>query len=175
MTAFNTAPMTFYANPYTFDATGFYFNSDTDMRLFDQHMKAAGVEEVEIEFIDGEDWQAALFSVSRPNQADILEWVEAVETYIETEYDAATAYHRIANNGDRWQDVIGPDLNDHGTAFKGTVREYAEDYIDSTGMLDNVPDVISRYFDYDSFARDLVLGGDVSEFTFAGSDWVFSG
>lgn len=36
-------------------------------------------------------------------------------------------------------------------------REFAEDYIDSTGLLDDADELVARYFDYDSFARDLMF------------------
>lgn len=36
-------------------------------------------------------------------------------------------------------------------------RDYAEDYIDSTGMLDGVNDTLRNYFDYDAFTRDLFM------------------
>jgi len=35
--------------------------------------------------------------------------------------------------------------------------DLAYEYIDSTGMLSDVPDSISNYFDYESFGRDLAM------------------
>ena len=40
-------------------------------------------------------------------------------------------------------------------------RDMAEDYIESTGMLSEMPDNLSMYFDYDAFTRDLMF--DYSE------------
>ena len=45
----------------------------------------------------------------------------------------------------------------------GTVTEYAEGYLEDSGLLAEVPESLRYYIDTDSFARDLVLGGDVSE------------
>lgn len=45
----------------------------------------------------------------------------------------------------------------------GTVIEYAEGYLEDSGLLAEVPESLRYYIDTDSFARDLVLGGDVSE------------
>ena len=45
--------------------------------------------------------------------------------------------------------------------FEGTAREYVEDYIDSTGMLDSMPENLRYYFDYDAFTRDMLLNGDI--------------
>jgi len=33
--------------------------------------------------------------------------------------------------------------------------QYIEDYIDSIGMLDSVPDHLQRYFDHEAYGRDL--------------------
>ena len=41
------------------------------------------------------------------------------------------------------------------------VEAYAWEYIESTGMLQGVPEIIARYFDAEAFGRDMVLGGDV--------------
>lgn len=40
-------------------------------------------------------------------------------------------------------------------------EDFAQEFIDSTGMLSDVPDSIARYFDYQAFARDLMF--DYSE------------
>lgn len=44
-----------------------------------------------------------------------------------------------------------------------TVTEYAEAYLEDSGLLGQVPEALRYYIDTDAFARDLVLGGDVSE------------
>lgn len=44
-----------------------------------------------------------------------------------------------------------------------TPTELAEDYIESTGMLKDLPDNLQYYFDYEAFGRDMILGGDVCE------------
>lgn len=36
-----------------------------------------------------------------------------------------------------------------------SMRHYAESYIDDSGMLRDVPNNVSAYFDYEAFARDL--------------------
>ena len=50
-------------------------------------------------------------------------------------------------------------------AYRGSwdsVEDYAAELIEDCGVLDGADEVIVRYFDYEAFARDLVLGGDVS-------------
>lgn len=44
-----------------------------------------------------------------------------------------------------------------------SMTAYAEEYVESTGMLQGVDETVRRYFDYEAFGRDLELGGDVVE------------
>lgn len=62
-------------------------------------------------------------------------------------------------------DDISEAVDQFSDAYIGeqTALDYAYEYIESTGMMDNVNDTVSQYFDYESFARDLKLGGDVVE------------
>jgi antirestriction protein len=49
--------------------------------------------------------------------------------------------------------------------YQGTFRneaEWAEDYAEQTGLLDSMPENLRSYFDFESFARDCRMGGDVS-------------
>jgi antirestriction protein len=39
-------------------------------------------------------------------------------------------------------------------------------------MLDGMPEHLRYYFDYEAFARDMELNGDVTGFRSAGRDWV---
>ncbi len=54
-------------------------------------------------------------------------------------------------------------------------KDFAYDYVESTGMLDNVGDSIQMYFDYDSFARDLFMGDYSSVDDPEGGIYVFRG
>jgi antirestriction protein len=50
------------------------------------------------------------------------------------------------------------DADDFQDRYQGkwqTMKEFAENFVEDTGMLSGVDECIARYFDYESFARDL--------------------
>lgn len=50
--------------------------------------------------------------------------------------------------------------------FEGSFENwmgYVFDYVEATGLLDDVPEVAARYFDYESFGRDLKYDSTVVE------------
>jgi len=51
-----------------------------------------------------------------------------------------------------------------------TDQKRGEEYVDSIGF-ESLGETAENYFDMDAFARDLELGGDVTEFEFAGKTW----
>lgn len=59
-------------------------------------------------------------------------------------------------------DDIREALSERYRGVYDTKADFAADLIDECGDLQNVPDSLARYFDYESYARDLELGGDVS-------------
>lgn len=56
--------------------------------------------------------------------------------------------------------------------FEGTPLEYAEVHIEDTGLLDEVPEHLRRYFDTEAFAQDMVSGGDITQVEIMGRSWV---
>jgi len=67
---------------------------------------------------------------------------------------------------------------DFEDAYQGewdSLTEYAEDCIDSMGALGSLPENLRCYFDYESFGRDLQLGGDVwTTQADGGGVWIFN-
>jgi antirestriction protein len=49
------------------------------------------------------------------------------------------------------------------TVFAGTAEEYVEEYLDSTGMLEQLPEWAQPYIDTERMARDWDLNGDIHE------------
>lgn len=81
-------------------------------------------------------------------------------------------------------DAVGADLNDDlddilsnaNDAFMGTAdsqTDYAEQYLEDTGTLSEVPENLRFYFDTEAFARDLFMDLSYSEDD-SGKIWIFN-
>jgi len=163
---------TYHATPYDISATGFYFTS-----LEDYQVKAAAhrndcglpVEEYEIQYIDGD--AAPLFNALEVNQATLALWFDQFENLDGD--DVVKAIYLADDQGCAMNDIPGR-LEDV-ILFEGNARAYTEDYLESTGMLDQMPESLRFYFDVDAFARDLLMGGDITEIDIDGTAYVVSG
>lgn len=79
-----------------------------------------------------------------------------------------------------WCDNNNTDPTEHAAiafhdAYLGhwdSFTDYVYDYIESTGLLDNIPEHVARYFDYDAFERDL--GFDHTVLNAPHGVWVFA-
>ena len=62
------------------------------------------------------------------------------------------------------EDNLEEELKNCEEAFLGnynSVEDYAYQFVEDCGLLDNMPDNLKAYFDYKAYARDMVLSGDV--------------
>lgn len=155
--------MNYFAQPYDLAADGFYFDS-----LDEYAEKAAAntnffgqpVEEYEIQFIDGD--YPELFRELSIDQGSLHTWFEHFESLSET--DALKCLYLAADLGMDASQVLDADLSEVNL-FQGSAIDYVYFYIEETGMLDQMPETLKVYFDYESFARDLLIGGDIAEFS----------
>lgn len=163
----------YHATPYDISATGFYFTSyDEYVEKAASHKNAYGdpVEEYEIQFIDGDNCE--LFKAIGVNQANLEQWFDDFEDMDDD--DAVKVIYLTEHLGySNPSDLL--DKLDDVCLFEGTAEEYAWDYIEETGMLNDMPENLRYYFDTESFARDLVLGGDITEARINGTDYVIWG
>lgn len=88
-----------------------------------------------------------------------FETVANLAALIEEHGEAIALFYN--NDTSRDIDSLADDFQEAYRGQHDTLEAYAADYIEQTGMLDNVNETIKNYFDYESFARDLKLGGDV--------------
>lgn len=85
--------------------------------------------------------------------AEWFDYVEAREmSHLDSEaFDAGVALGLQLDN-----------ISDNYIGHFNCTTDLAHDYVDGTGMLDDIPSPICLYFNYESFGRDLAL--DYSEF-----------
>jgi Antirestriction protein (ArdA) len=158
-----------YAQPYNPDAKGFYFHNLEEFEDQTEHfLDAFGqpVEELEIQFIDGSREACDLFEACGVNQANLGQFF-AILDYV-PEYQWPALYYLC--------DVIGDDMEtainklDDVTLYTGTLKEAAEELFDEC-YAHNIPENLRFYIDYEKFARDCELSGDMYEFEFAGTTY----
>ena len=157
---------TLYASPYDIDAaTGFYFESlDEYQKKSATHFNRFGglVEEFEMQLIDTDD--AQLFLACSINQANINEWFDDIE--ILDDHEKISLYYLLACAGYTLEQALNK-LDDPSIA-ESSLRDAAEDLFDEC-WLDSVPDLIKHYIDYDKFASDCEIAGDLVEFEYEGN------
>ena len=157
---------TFYAQPYTLDATGFFFDS---LDQYEENVSACRdrfgnpIEEFELQFIDGDAEDAAAFAACRVSQANIQSWFEDVECL---PTDEKTALFFLC-------DVLGSTPEDalrrldDVCIYRGPLKDAAAEFFDEVHG-EQIPARLRHYIDYEAFARDCEVGGDMTEFKFAG-------
>ncbi|MCI5076434.1 antirestriction protein ArdA [Oricola sp.] len=152
------AESVYFAQPYSLDATGFYFET-----LEQYQAKAATnrdrygnpVEEYELQHIDGE--QHRLFNAVGVNQANLGEWFELLDE-LDDDEDRYLIACSLAEDGYAMAE-LAPKWDDY-SIFRGNVAEYAEQIIEECYEL---PDRLACYLDYERLGRDMVLEGSVTE------------
>lgn len=152
---------TLHATPYNLDATGFYFES------FEEYQEQANnsqVEEFEIQFIDGDD--AALFEACGIDQTNLNIWFDEIEPLSDS--DKINLYYLVGCAG--YTLSQGLDKLEDPRITEASLKDAATELFDEC-YLHTVPENIRYYIDYDSFARDCELGGDMTEFEYAGNTY----
>ncbi len=160
---------TYHATPYDISATGFYFETYegyVERAALHRNRYGEPVEEYEIQFIEGDNYR--LFEALSVHQANLKQWFDDFEhlesdDQIKAIYLAEDLSCDMDDILDRLEDVI---------LFEGTAEEFAEAYLEDTGLLDQIPENLRYYFDTKAFARDLVLSGDITELEIDGRTYV---
>lgn len=155
----------FYANPYDLHAAGFYFSTQDEYESqLEDAVNELGqpVEEFEIQLIESDD--PKLYGRIEANNLHLIERLDALQ-----EYEKPAVFWLVDSYGCDLEEAI--DRCDGPCIFEGSALEATYDFIDQTGMLDDVPDYVSRYFDLEACSRDLVLNGDFDEFEYNGTTY----
>lgn len=153
-----------YANPYDTSASGFYFESAEEFRTkYEEHLPT---EEYSIEFIDGELEDAELFEAADITAANLDTWFDTLEP-MET-YDKAGIFFLCGTLGYNLDEALRK--QDDVTLYHGPLEEAARELFDDC-YANEIPKSLRNYIDYDAFARDCEVGGDMTEFDFGGETW----
>lgn len=164
--AHQTASVEFFAQPYNPDAQGLYFST---VEEFEQKsgecrdMFGLPVEEFEIQFIDGSSEEADLFEACGVNQTNIGQFLAIVDEVPDYQYPAL--YYLCDVLGCSMEDAMGK--LDDVTIYNGRLEDAAEELFDEC-YAHEIPENLRNYIDYKRFALDCELGGDMTEFEFAG-------
>ena len=162
--------VTLYAQPYNLDANGFYFGSMAEYTeksegLTDRY--GSLVEEFEIQFIDGSNEDVQLFSACSVNQCNLEQFFTLVDEFDDRE--KAALFYLTNVNGQSMEDAINK--LDDVCLYEGYLKEAAEELFDEC-YAHVIPENLHCYIDYEAFARDCELGGDMYEFNFAGNTYI---
>lgn len=153
---------TLHATPYNRDATGFYFTDAHDYESKSTvHVDRYGnlVEEFEIQFIDGDD--AQLFEACGINQANLNIWFDDIEFL--QDHEKVNLYYLVGVAGHTLSQAL--EKLDDPSITESSLRDAAEELFDEC-WLSSVPESVRFYVDYDKFARDCELSGDMTEFEY---------
>lgn len=148
--------MQLYANPYQGSHLGFYFDSAEEFSAGMEKLEKKGIEEVEIDFIEGSNIEASLFEACKPQQAEVDAFFDLVDDVGDDKEEAAKVFFAVTHNGSEWKSIDTDDVIVH----EGTLEEYAQQLIDD-GIMPTHPE---WYFDFDRFGeaiRDDVVEGAV--------------
>lgn len=156
---------TLHATPYNFDAAGFYFTDAKDYETKAKvHVDRYGylVEEFEIQFIDGDD--AELFEACSINQSNLNIWFNEIEFL--QDFEKVSLYYLVGVIGYNFEQALTK--IDEPSIYRGELLDAAAELFDEC-YLHTIPDNIKYYVDYEKFARDCKLGGDMCEFEYTGT------
>jgi hypothetical protein len=156
-----------HASPYNPDARGFNFSTAEEFTVKQSALRdrfGSPVEEFSIEYLDGEDGQ--LFEACRIHQGNLSTWFDDIES-LDRQEKAALFYltdcagYRLNEALEKLEDVCISECS---------LIDAASELFDDC-YLSDVPEAVRNYIDYEAFARDCRLGGDMYEFELNGSTW----
>jgi hypothetical protein len=156
-----------YAQPLNIDAQGFNFSTAEDFTTQASALRdrfGNEVEEFEIQLIDGDD--SKLFEACRIHQGDLDTWFDDIETL--DDQQKAALFYLVDQVGYRMNEAL--EKIDDVCISECSLIDAASELFDEC-YLPDVLEAVRPYIDYDAFARDCRLGGDMVEFRFDGTTW----
>ena len=145
---------TLYANPYDINFTGFYFNSSEE---FETKMSQASFEEVEIDYIDGDN--PKLFNAVGIYQSNVDTWFNELDQFSDTDDEAISICYLI----DFYPLDEAIERRNEAILYRGNIKDYAAELIDELYSLDHLPELIQYHIDFEGIAKDMELNSEVAE------------
>ena len=107
-------------------------------------------------------------------ECNVVEAVRAAEVLAEVDdADAFRAYCEGLGPTNIDLDSVAEDFREAYAGEWSSMADYAEDLAEDTGSLADVPEHFRPYIDFESYGRDLVLGGDYWTADAPGGVYVF--
>lgn len=162
---------TLFAQPYNPEAEGFYFNSVESYERQAEGLTDSfnqPVEEFEIQLIDGEEIDAALFDALNVTQTSLEQYFEAVDNW--KEYEKVNVIIAVGECGCTFEHDSSPDDFDVDVYEMDSLKELAEEFVQE-GLFGDIPENIRHYLDMDAIADDLSM--DYGETDIAGRHYIY--
>ncbi len=164
--------ITLYAQPYDISANGFYFSTADDFRNASKKLRNGYrdiVEEFEIQFIDGEDIDCALFDALGIHQGIVRAFLETAIQWAEwVKVNVIIATGEVGYSFDIENDC--PEHFDIMIYHVDSLKELAEEFIND-GLFGDIPESLTNYIDIEAIARDL--SHDYTETVIAGTRIIY--
>ncbi len=161
-----------FAQPYDISAHGFFFETGDEYQAQAAKLRNSSglpVEEFEIQFIDGENIDVALFEALGVHQGDIMGFLKAVEDW--SKDDKTKVIIAVGQSGyDFNLGTDNPNRLDVDLYELDSMRDLAMQFVEE-GLFGNIPERIQNYLDYDAIARDLSM--DYSETEIDGKRYIY--
>lgn len=164
---------TLFAQPYDLTATGFYFDNAEDFAIKSQALRNSygqPVEEYEIQFIDGDDIDAALADAWDLAQCNLSGFFKTAEEF---SLDEKQCFIIAVGECGYSFDPNKVSANDFEVILYSceTLAELAREFVEE-GLYGDVNEQLQWYLDYDAIARDLAF--DYTETIIAGTRLVYA-
>jgi antirestriction protein len=145
-----------FAQPYDTSAHGFFFETAEEYQeKADKNLNSYGqkVEEYELQFIEGDGIDSALFKALSVGQCNAAKFLEIVDEW--DEHDKRKVIIAIGDVGYKfdWENSA-PDDFEVDVYECDSMEELAEQFVDE-GLFGEIPKHLEYYIDYEKIARDL--------------------
>lgn len=105
--------------------------------------------------------------------AEAAALLDAVAESFEDEEEAAAVLAEMLDGAKVGEIDAESWISDHYAGSGDTLAAWCEEYLADAGTLQAIPEELRGYFDYEAYARDMRLGGDISEARVGGRVLVF--